>query len=325
MTKGSEWIALINQAVEKNKIDVVLPVSEDGFTALVKHKQLISNPEKLVYLASWESFQTANNKWLLAKHMEKFKISFPNSVLVPKGKYDGMAMEKINYPILVKPINNTSSGDGIVKVNDKKELLHYFKSKGTSRDQLIQEYIKGYDLGCNVLCKAGKILAFTIQKGNLWGPKRFSAQTGLDFVDEPEVYEIVKKLMKSLHWSGVANVDMRFDAENGIFKVLEINPRFWGTLNGSLVAGVNFPHLFCLTAMDQQFDVPIYQRISYLKMEGLKQHILMKKSFLFRFSYIWNHTPIRYVLKDPAPTAFGLLKRIKDIILLRVGTPTHDA
>jgi predicted ATP-grasp superfamily ATP-dependent carboligase len=54
-----------------------------------------------------------------------------------------------------------------------------------------------------------------------------------------------ESLISELGWSGVANIDMRFDARHHMPLVLELNGRYWLSLLGSLNAGVNFPLLAC--------------------------------------------------------------------------------
>ena len=54
-----------------------------------------------------------------------------------------------------------------------------------------------------------------------------------------------EKLIRELGWSGVANIDMRFDTPHQTPLVLELNGRYWFSLQGSLIAGINFPLLAC--------------------------------------------------------------------------------
>ena len=61
------------------------------------------------------------------------------------------------------------------------ECKMFFSKNKFDYGYLIEEYITGYDVGCNVLCDKGVILAHTIQKGNLFEQAPFSPQIGLDF------------------------------------------------------------------------------------------------------------------------------------------------
>jgi predicted ATP-grasp superfamily ATP-dependent carboligase len=48
-------------------------------------------------------------------------------------------------------------------------------------------------------------------------------------------------------------VEFKIDARTGQPKLLEVNPRFWGSLALAIDAGVNFPYLLTLMALGQDF------------------------------------------------------------------------
>ena len=173
-------------------------------------------------------------------------------------------------------------------------------------------------MGCNVLCKKGEILAYTMQRGNMWNTKPFSPQIGLDMVYEEDLLNTVKKLMKSLNWSGVANVDLRFDIKNNTYKVLEINPRYWETLHASLMANVNFPYLLCQTTLGKKFEIPAYEHLEYLNLKGIFQKTRTTPSFLLNLKYIWKNTPLKYTFKDPLPTVYKFIWRSKNILVRKL-------
>ena len=71
----------------------------------------------------------------------------------------------------------------------------------------------------------------------------------------PQVLAVAQRLVAELGWSGIANIDFRVD-EAGQPHVLEINGRYWATLLGSTLAGVNFPDLVCRRALGEEVDRP---------------------------------------------------------------------
>jgi predicted ATP-grasp superfamily ATP-dependent carboligase len=50
-------------------------------------------------------------------------------------------------------------------------------------------------------------------------------------------------LLKALDWFGVAMVEFKLDPRDNTPKLMELNPRFWGSLALAIEAGVNFPYL----------------------------------------------------------------------------------
>jgi predicted ATP-grasp superfamily ATP-dependent carboligase len=213
---------------------------------------------------------------------------------------------------------NTGGGDGIHKINSKKELIKYIKTNKPINSILLQEFINGFDLGCNVLCSNGQIIAATIQKGNLYNNIPYSPQIGLQFIKEDKVMELAEKLMKSLNWSGVANIDMIYDRDNDQMQILEINPRFWLTIDASAIAGVNFPYLYCLQALGINFEIPAYTNLKYLNLKGLVKSVRKNPFFMFNFKFIWNNTPFKFAIKDPIPMIYHFIWRTKNVILRRI-------
>ncbi len=56
------------------------------------------------------------------------------------------------------------------------------------------------------------------------------------------------RLLDALHWRGVAMVEWKEHPKTGRRVLMEINPRFWGSLELSVRAGVDFPALYIAAA-----------------------------------------------------------------------------
>ncbi len=70
----------------------------------------------------------------------------------------------------------------------------------------------------------------------------------------PALQERAEHLLASLGWIGVAMVEFKVDPRDGEPKLLEVNPRFWGSLHHAIVCGVDFPFLLYRLAMDGDVD-----------------------------------------------------------------------
>jgi predicted ATP-grasp superfamily ATP-dependent carboligase len=60
----------------------------------------------------------------------------------------------------------------------------------------------------------------------------------------PELRDDGMRILEELEWNGPAMVEFKLDIRDGKMKLIEVNPRFWGSLSLAVHAGVNFPHLF---------------------------------------------------------------------------------
>ncbi len=308
----AEWIDNLNTEMKRFKIDVILPFDEFGIQAAIKFKDQIFQKEKLVFLPSLDSFLLSNNKGALAQHMKKHDVPSPNTFLFKENEVCDKS--PTDFPVILKPLEGYGGGRGIHKFEDEDSMQSFYSLNTVEVPYLIQSYIEGYDIDCSVLCKDGEILAYTIQKGFLPGSEKFGPNVGVEFLYRDEMFNVVKRLMKSLDWNGVAHIDMRYDANDGSYKVVEINPRFWETTEASEIAGINFPFLYCLSFLGFEFSQPKFQQTKFLNLIGLSKTIKKNKWFIFNLKFILGNTPLKYYLTDPKPMLSIVYNKIKSIL-----------
>ncbi|HTZ18146.1 MAG TPA: ATP-grasp domain-containing protein, partial [Dissulfurispiraceae bacterium] len=80
-------------------------------------------------------------------------------------------------------------------------------------------------------------------------------------VKRDDLADIAGHLMKSLAWTGIAHAEFKIDRRDGRPKLLEVNPRFWGSLSLAIESGVDFPFLLYKMAMQGDVD-PVHEYCS---------------------------------------------------------------
>ncbi len=303
-----DLIEILKQNILDKKIDILLPVFVQQIKFLSKYRESFQQLTNFI-IPNIGDFNTANNKWKLNNFLDDNSLNKPIT-------YDVTRLNKVkdilSFPVLLKPVYGVG-GEGIKKAENIEELMAKSKYIDPNVKYIIQNYIHGYDIDMSVLCDHGKILAFTIQKGIL---KRkvdsFEAPIGIQFLFEERIYKLIKKTMTALDWSGVAHIDLRYDSIEDDFKIIEINPRYWGSLEGSEKVGVNFPYLHCLTSLGIEYATPEYKHEKYVKKSG-QLRILKSKFSLQKDSYAFpKNTSFRANIIDPLPKILmTLLKIIK--------------
>jgi predicted ATP-grasp superfamily ATP-dependent carboligase len=63
----------------------------------------------------------------------------------------------------------------------------------------------------------------------------------------PQAKQYAQALLDALRWEGVAMVEFKMDEADQTLKLMEINGRFWGSLQLAIDAGVDFPDLLLQT------------------------------------------------------------------------------
>ena len=298
-----DWINTIDNIVENHGIDFIMPVSEGSIRKLILHKSKLKATKKLMLLPELDNFDTANDKALLSQHLHTYDIPHPKGCLV-SNMAELNKMETLNFPLISKPTIGYAGGKHIHVFKKMDALKTHFKNNNFLGIHIIQEYIEGYDIDCSVLCKAGEILAYTIQKGIVNDASDFSPSNAHVFIQEPKLFTVVEKLIKTLNWSGIAHIDLRFDLNSQQFKVIEINPRFWLSLEASLHAGINFPELSHKLSIGQTMTRPKFNACSYWSLKGLKLKVKQEKNVLFRWQFLKTHTGLKFFIKDPVPIIY---------------------
>ena len=62
------------------------------------------------------------------------------------------------------------------------------------------------------------------------------------------------KLLDALKWYGIAMVEFKLDQKDGVPKLIEVNPRFWGSMSLAIHPGVDFPYLLYRLAVDGDIE-----------------------------------------------------------------------
>jgi predicted ATP-grasp superfamily ATP-dependent carboligase len=309
------------QALKKVKADVVLPVDQATSRLVATYREEFASVAALPPIAPPHVIDRAGDKWLLTEILRRENIPHPATVLVrPVQLNPKDYLERLSYPVLVKP-RNSAGGVGIVFFTNQAELEPFLRNQEHSADFIIQEFIRGYDLSCSVLCRNGEILAYTIQRGVIPSSTRFYPPAGIEFVYQEQVINSIERLMRALNWSGVANIDLRYDENDKQAKILELNPRYWLSLLGSLVAGVNFPYLAYLASLGIDFSRPEYRFVPFTYSSRLFGTLLKKYMTANQTVSGIRNTSLIFTLKDPLPDLYRFSSRIFEKIYHTVAQP----
>ena len=297
----AEYLKAIAETAKRVQADVVFPVSHVGMDLAARHATALRRIARLMPVPDLNSFDTADDKWELAKLMQQEGIPAPHTVYWTRDAHFDRALDRMRFPVLIKP-TRSSHGTRIQSFRDRAALDRFLAdNRADTRPYIFQNHVPGYDIDCSVLCKDGRILAHTVQKALIEHPSPFRIPLALEFVRHDAVLAVVSRLMRSLNFTGVAHVDLRVDATDGSVQVIEVNPRYWASLPGSVAAGVNFPQLALQAALCRPLPPFEYRPCRYMDALGMLKKWVLRVSGgnvpAFRISEIgWES-----VLSDPLP------------------------
>ncbi|MEW6419125.1 MAG: ATP-grasp domain-containing protein [Nitrospirota bacterium] len=198
-----------------------------------------------------------NDKAFIMQYALKKGFNVPKTYFVNDKEHMTQIADTIKYPVLIKP--RISSGSrGIINVRDKNELASaYQKVHDAYPFPIIQECIPigGDTYGVGLLLNfKSEVRASFVYKRIREYPVTGGPSTLRESVLRNDIREIAESLLTSLRWTGIAHAEFKIDPRDGRPKLLEVNPRFWGSLQLAVEAGMDFPYLLYRMAMDGDID-----------------------------------------------------------------------
>jgi len=252
---------------KKNDISVFMPVSNVSYKFASTYKAQIEKYCK-VPVVNIEIMEIAQNKSKTFDHASENNIPIPQTITFNSKEDFDKIIDAIKFPCVLKKTNYNESG--VVYCNDKNELIETFTEivknqiDGSSLP-VIQEYISGPGTGYYGIYNNGKCVGYFMHQRIHEFPITGGASTLAKSVFEKDLQEIGDKLLSSLKWHGVAMVEFKRDLKDNQLKLMELNPKFWGSLELSYKAGINFPYLAYLVAMNKPIPVSFYKNDVYFR------------------------------------------------------------
>lgn len=109
---------------------------------------------------------------------------------------------------------------------------------------LVQERVVGPGIGIFVLRWDGEVRAAFAHRRIREKPPAGGVSVYREAIAlEPALLEKSVRLLEAFDWQGVAMVEYKVDQQSGTPVLMEINGRFWGSLQLAIDAGVDFPRL----------------------------------------------------------------------------------
>ena len=245
------FAAWLSAFVAREHVDVVMPVT-DVTTRQVSQSQAALARHSAVAVPSLEAFDALTDKGDLLQRAAECGIPIPRTHVV-----DGFAglkhvVPRLDYPAVVKPTRSKVLTDrgwvaaGVQYAGCEAELWRLYQETDylATHPSLIQERIVGPGIGTFVLFEHGALLtAFAHRRLRETPPSGGVSVLRESAALDPRLAEQAVRLLGPLGWHGVAMLEYKQDARTGVPFLMEVNARFWGSLQLALDAGVDFPHL----------------------------------------------------------------------------------
>lgn len=250
----SSWL---QDFVARARIDVVLPVT-DVTTHLVSRNANALRTLTALPVPDFHAFDFVSDKGRLVEWAARCGVRTPRTELVDAAGGLPAAIERVVYPAVVKPVRSrylTPAGwrsTGVHYANSRDELVALYRERDylTAQPSLIQERICGPGVGMFVLFDRGRPIAEFAHRRLREKPPSGGVSVLRESVPvDPILRRWAERLLAPIGWHGVAMLEFKRDAVTGHPYLIEVNGRFWGSLQLAVDAGLDFPALTAQLAL----------------------------------------------------------------------------
>jgi predicted ATP-grasp superfamily ATP-dependent carboligase len=243
------FIDTLRDEVRRRNIDVLLPVADITTIPVAEHRGEFSPCR--IPIPDADTIKRAADKVGIMALAARLGVPCPAGIAVGNAHEALARAAELGFPLVVKPGRSRVRVDGrwlstsVRYANDPTELAQILDDLHPAVfPVLLQERIQGPGVGLFLCCDHGRpVAAFCHQRLREKPPSGGVSVLRESIPVDEHARDYAQRLLGELRWNGVAMVEFKRDARDGIPKLMEINGRFWGSLQLAIDAGVDFPAL----------------------------------------------------------------------------------
>ena len=240
-----EWLAAFTKS---RGVSLLIPCTEITSRLILMHRDQFNDCR--VPFADMSVVMRLADKYRLLELASELGVNCPETYYY--GTASGLpGTVSFRYPMIVKPaLSNLWTGERwlagkVHAVHGRDELENVLANDVYLKQHpfILQEYIPGTGAGVFALYRHGQAVAYfahrRIREKPPWGGVSVLSES---VAPDPVMQQDAEKLLGAVNWHGAAMVEYRVTPE-GIPFLMEINTRFWGSLQLAVDSGVDFPYL----------------------------------------------------------------------------------
>ena len=254
-----QFVDALLDLCRRHGITDLWPIAEASLLAVLPERERFAGVQ--IPFAAAERFRAISDKAEVLAAAEAVGIRIPRQV-----RLDAPASPPagVRFPVVLKPSRSVSGGEG----RRVKTAVRY-AADGTAWTKalaafpaeafpvLAQERIVGPGIGIFLLLWDGRTRAVFAHRRIREKPPSGGVSVFRESVPAPqELVERSRALLERFSWQGVGMVEYKVDAATGEPYLMEVNGRFWGSLQLAIDAGVDFPRLLLAASMGEPAGAP---------------------------------------------------------------------
>ena len=267
LERPTEFADAIVALVAAEKAAVVLPIAEQSLLAILPVRARLS--PAIVPFPDIAAFSALTDKERLLEEASRLGIAIPAQEIIREiDAIASMDLSQLRYPMVLKPARSVSERAGVrakfsvAYASDASELQRKLRALPPAAfPLLLQQRVVGPGTGIFLLLWDGKVKAQfaherLCEKPASGGESVYRESVAID----EELRDRSRALLDRFGWRGVAMVEYKRDAATGQPYLMEVNGRFWGSLQLAIDSGVDFPRILVGCALGEHSqEMPSYR------------------------------------------------------------------
>jgi len=302
------FVCAIERELAEREYDMLLPINEETLETVVKNRSRFEQHTNIPFLPH-EELLVGIDKRRTIEAAREADIPMPETLFPDEASLETVA-DTLGYPVVVKPRRGSSStGVSICESFEELERVTE-RTREEHGPVLFQEFIpNGGERGVYTIYDwSGDLLGLTVQERLRSHPPDGGPSTYRQTVSDIYLESLANVFLQTIGWKGVAMLEFRVDARTGETKLIELNPRLWGSLALSTFAGVDFPYMLYQLAVGEEpepsLDYDVGVRARCLFTDALQVREREDRLRAVREFTTPSFEPCRYdilSLRDPLP------------------------
>lgn len=262
---------------------LVVPVTDASAGAILSNRDALPASCVLPF-ASEAVYDAASDKIAVHRHALERGIGIAESIVVDRSDAP-LPTDASLYPGVIKPHRSVVGGaskqrTSVQFVESHEDCVRKLAALDPAAfPVLVQRRIHGPGEGIFVARWQGHTIARFAHRRLREKPPAGGVSVYRESIPaEPSLLAACDGLLDALQWEGVAMIEGKRDAVTGRWYVMEINGRFWGSLQLAIDAGVDFPAILARAVLDGELnEAPRWRSGVRLRWEwGDVDHLLLR-------------------------------------------------
>ncbi|MDQ6436951.1 ATP-grasp domain-containing protein [Mesorhizobium sp. LHD-90] len=309
---------LLDLAATHGLAGALLIPGGDGEVRLVSQSVHALQPAFKVMLPAWDQLKWMCEKPLLYRRATDLSVEIPPTYRF--ASTDEAYRAPIRFPVVLKP--NMGGGPSelarakVIRADDHAGFDPVFGSAALEigiDNIVVQELIPGggtQQFSYAALWHAGRPVAeFTARRARQYPVDFGYTSTFVEVVERPDAAQAARKLLASIDFEGLVEIEFKLDPRDGALRLLDVNPRPWSWFGLASAAGLDLGAMVWEIANGRAPAPPSPARLGtawmYLVRDMVSAAILISRGKLGIGAYLRSFASVRawatFAAGDPVP------------------------